>query len=111
MTTITQWLIAQETADPDWKPQLPDPFACALGMRVNHLKNETILCDLIVTVVRYLDSQQKWHEFAPHALQSLLVHLCASITEAAKLSAQRYQDLPLNRVNWQFNCLAATSRF
>ena len=54
MSAITEWMFAWEAADPDWKPQLPDPFALALGMRVYHLKHETMLRDLILTLMHYL---------------------------------------------------------
>ena len=56
MTALTDWVFAWEAADPDWKPQVPDPFA--LGIRMNHLKHETMLRDLILTLMHYLDSQQ-----------------------------------------------------
>ena len=110
VTAITDWMFAWEAADPDWKPQLPDPFARALGLGMKYLKHETILCDLILTLMCYLDSQQKWRDLAPRALRSVLVHLCASMTEAAKLSAQQYQDSLMNQTNWQYNSLAAASR-
>ena len=112
MTAITDWIFAWEAADPDWKPQMPDPFALALGARMYHLKHESMLRDLILTLMHYLDSQQKWRELAPRALRALLVHLCASMTLAAKLPGDEYQELLLDQsVNWHITSLAVAGRF
>ena len=110
VTVITDWLLPWEAADPDWKPQLHDPVA--LRIRTHMLNHEAMLSDLVLTLMCYLDSQQKWCELAPRALQTLLIHLCASMQKAAGLSAQQYQHLLLNQaLTWHFDSLAAASRF
>lgn len=112
VTAVSDWIAAWEIADFDWLPprsKLQDPFVLVLG--VPKLTGEAVLCDLTSTIICYLDSQQKWHEFAQRGLRCLLVQLCASMRGATELSAEQYHASLKNGVNWHFNTLTAAGWF
>lgn len=81
-------------------------------LKLDSVDNEAVLHAFITTIVLHLDSQERWHDFARHGLQSLLRHLGASMQEATMLCMQQSgMGRPQSSITWLFNTLPQASEF
>ena len=108
VSAISDWIVAW---DPDWEPVEPkrDPVALIPAWFKPH--NESILVNLICTTRMHLNRPQEWHAYAQHGLRYQLVHLCACMERAARLSAKQSKERQEVELPWYFDTLDTASRF
>ena len=110
--TITKWIIA--VVDSVWEPPTSKLNTKLLGsdlFRISSNNENFVWGVLVCTVTVYLDSQQRWHEFAQDGLCYLLLQLCASMQRTAKLSVMQYEDQVQMELRWYLVTLGTASRF
>ena len=78
---------------------------------------EAVPHHLCCTIMCYLDSQKRWHEFAQCGLRPFLRHICARLQLATKLPVEQPEDdyavrMPVQfEARWYFHMLSTASRF
>ena len=74
---LTHWISAVETTVLEPSGPKLDPIFQIIGLPM--LTNARLLETLLCTVTSYLDSQQKWHDYARNGLSSFLDALYKSM--------------------------------
>lgn len=110
---LSDWLIIIMVMGPRCNPEGPPSDTTFLFPGVLRLHQEGMLHSLICTITPYLDSQQKWREFAQHGLQRLLRCLCASMYVAVEaFLEQSDSQIPVHLMvglEWYYNVLSQAS--
>ena len=84
---VHNWINIMDAADPEWASTGAYPAATTFVLLPGFLRlnREGMLHTLICTIPPYLDSQQKWHDFARQgSLHRYLGCLCASMQSVVK---------------------------